>query len=111
MCNCCNGDEAVFWKDESNHAFVDSNGNMLVTAHGKEADFRVPFCPMCGRPFVDQESAKKSWEEEKNTAILRDSLIKLIQSAVGGCATYWAGLIADRLIAAGVTIEELQKGE
>lgn len=35
----------------------------------------------------------------------REKLIKLIQTAVGGCATYWAGLIADHLIANGVTIQ------
>ena len=35
---------------------------------------------------------------------MREKLIELIQSAVGGCATYWAGLIADHLIANGVTI-------
>lgn len=35
---------------------------------------------------------------------MRERIIKLIQSAVDGCATYWAGLIADALIAAGVTI-------
>lgn len=36
----------------------------------------------------------------------REKLIELIQSAVGGCATYWAGLIADHLIANGVTLRE-----
>ena len=35
---------------------------------------------------------------------MREKLIELIQSAVGGCATYWASLIADHLIANGVTI-------
>lgn len=33
-----------------------------------------------------------------------ETLKKIIQSAVNGCAPYWAGLIADRLIANGVTI-------
>lgn len=33
----------------------------------------------------------------------REKLIELIQSAVDGCATYWAGLIADHLIDNGVT--------
>ena len=36
----------------------------------------------------------------------REKLIELIQSAVDGCATYWAGLIADHLIANGVTFAE-----
>ena len=34
----------------------------------------------------------------------RDKLIELIKESVGGCATYWASLIADHLIANGVTI-------
>ena len=38
----------------------------------------------------------------------REKLIELIQSAVDGCATYWAGLIADHLIANGVRLEEKQ---
>ena len=33
----------------------------------------------------------------------REKLIELIQGAVGGCSRYWAGLIADHLIANGVT--------
>lgn len=36
---------------------------------------------------------------------MREKLIDLIQSAVNGCATYWAGLIADHLIANGVTVQ------
>lgn len=36
----------------------------------------------------------------------REKLIELIQAAVDGCATYRAGLIADHLIANGVTIQE-----
>ena len=37
---------------------------------------------------------------------MREKLIELIQAAVSGCATYWAGLIADHLIANGVTIQK-----
>lgn len=36
---------------------------------------------------------------------MREKLIELIQSAVDGCATYWAGRIADHLIAHGVTVQ------
>ena len=32
----------------------------------------------------------------------REKMIELIQEAVDGCATYWAGLIADKLIESGV---------
>ena len=39
----------------------------------------------------------------------REKLIELIQAAVNGCSTYWAGLIADHLIANGVVVRE--KGE
>ena len=51
MCNYCNGDAAIFWKDENNHAFVDSKGEMLVVAHSHEVRFQVDRCPMCGRLF------------------------------------------------------------
>lgn len=37
---------------------------------------------------------------------MRDKLIELIQSAVNGCSSYWAGLIADCLLAHGVTVQE-----
>ena len=37
---------------------------------------------------------------------MRDKLIELIQSAVGGCARHWAELIADHLIANGVTFAD-----
>lgn len=40
---------------------------------------------------------------------MREKLIALIQTAVNGCSTYWAGLIADYLIANGVVVRE--KGE
>ena len=42
---------------------------------------------------------------------MREKLIELIQSAVDGCATYWAGLIADHLIANGVTVQQWIKAE
>lgn len=35
---------------------------------------------------------------------MKERLIKLIQEAVGGCATYWAGLIAEHLIGKGVVV-------
>lgn len=37
---------------------------------------------------------------------MKEKLIELIQAAVDGCATYWAGLIADHLIANGVTVHK-----
>lgn len=35
---------------------------------------------------------------------MREKLITLIQNAVGGCARYWASLIADKLLAEGVIV-------
>ena len=37
---------------------------------------------------------------------VREKLVELIQSAVGGCAKYWAEVIADGLIANGVTVQD-----
>ena len=37
---------------------------------------------------------------------MRNKLIELIQNAVGGCARHWAELIADALIANGVTLQQ-----
>ena len=36
---------------------------------------------------------------------MREKLVELIISSVGGCSRYWAGVIADGLIAGGVTIQ------
>lgn len=35
---------------------------------------------------------------------MRNKMIELIQESVGGCSTYWAGVIADHIIANGGTI-------
>lgn len=40
---------------------------------------------------------------------MREKLITLIQTAVNGCSSYWARMIADYLIANGVVVRE--KGE
>ena len=37
---------------------------------------------------------------------VKEKLIGLIQSAVGGCARHWAELIADKLIANGVMLQK-----
>ena len=36
----------------------------------------------------------------------REYLVSMIQRAVGGTSRYWAGLIADYLLAHGVTVQE-----
>jgi hypothetical protein len=37
---------------------------------------------------------------------VREKLVEIIQSSVGGCARHWAEVIADGLIANGVTVQE-----
>lgn len=37
---------------------------------------------------------------------VKKKLVELIQNAVGGCARHWAEVIADHLIANGVTVQE-----
>jgi hypothetical protein len=37
---------------------------------------------------------------------VRKKLVEIIQNSVGGCARYWAELIADGLINNGVTVQE-----
>ena len=42
---------------------------------------------------------------------MRDRLSEMIQSAVGGCAKYWADVIADKLLAEGVIVPPCKVGE
>ena len=37
---------------------------------------------------------------------VRENLVEIIQNSVGGCARHWAEVIADGLIAHGVTVQE-----
>ena len=39
-------------------------------------------------------------------ADVREKLVEIIQNSVGGCARHWAEVIADGLIAHGVTVQE-----
>lgn len=50
-CDYCQGDVPLFWKDEKNNVFVDSNGEIMVIVDGKEMYFSVSYCPSCGRKF------------------------------------------------------------
>lgn len=50
-CDCCMGDEALFWKDEYNNAFIDSKGEIMVTVKDNIMRFKVDFCPKCGKKF------------------------------------------------------------
>ena len=62
-CDCCNGDDALFYKDNENNAFIDSHGEMLVTSGDHSVRFQVRHCPNCGREFVEdllkKENTKK----------------------------------------------------
>lgn len=42
---------------------------------------------------------------------MRDRLIELIQSSVGGCARHWAEVIADHILAAGCILPPCKVGE
>lgn len=51
-CPYCEGDEALFHDAEHDiSAFIDSHGNLMVSAGEKTAEFPVEFCPMCGKQF------------------------------------------------------------
>lgn len=51
LCPCHEGDEAVWWQNENYNAFIDSNGEMMVTINGYEKCFPVDCCPKCGKKF------------------------------------------------------------
>ena len=42
---------------------------------------------------------------------MRERLIEMIQNSVGGCARYWAEVIADHLLANGVIVPPCKVGE
>lgn len=50
-CPCCQGDLPLFWANNEDNAFVDSHGEILVTAHDHKIRFNVDYCPHCGRKF------------------------------------------------------------
>ena len=54
-CNCCNGDEALFYQNGDTNAFIDSKGNIDVMIDGVTMRFTVNNCPNCGRAF-DKEN-------------------------------------------------------
>lgn len=57
-CEYCDGDEAVFWEDNENNAFVDCYGEMLVTARDRSVHFKVRYCPMCGKLLDEKKIIK-----------------------------------------------------
>lgn len=51
-CNYHNGDEALYYKDNNNCAFIDSKGTISVTVNGYNTNFTVSYCPKCGHNFM-----------------------------------------------------------
>lgn len=66
ICEYCNGDKAVFYRNPDNCAFIDRMGEMEIYIEGKSIQFSVDYCPKCGRAFheprgtfaADKESHK-----------------------------------------------------
>ena len=50
-CECCSGDEALYYKDGEHCAFVDSTGEIMVTVQNRIMRFKVNCCPNCGKKF------------------------------------------------------------
>lgn len=76
ICNYCAGDEALYWKDGENNAFIDSYGEILVTVNGIPMKFKVPRCPMCGRIFDVQ---KYSWLSSNDDIYYVDEELGLVE--------------------------------
>ncbi|WP_097005266.1 hypothetical protein [Lacrimispora amygdalina] len=51
-CECCNSDEALYWEDNKNNAFVHSKEEILVTVKGETMRYKVKCCPNCGKKFT-----------------------------------------------------------
>jgi len=51
FCDFCEGDEALYYQDGENCAFVDSHGEVMVVVNGHILQFKVDHCPKCGRRF------------------------------------------------------------
>lgn len=50
-CECCSGDEALYYKDGEHCAFVDGTGEIMVTVQDQIMRFKVKRCPNCGKKF------------------------------------------------------------
>ncbi len=50
-CECCAGDNALFWDNTRGSAFVNREGEIMVTAGANTFCFQAKFCPNCGRQF------------------------------------------------------------
>lgn len=50
-CDCCDSDEALFYQDNENCAFIDSHGEIMIIVKDNTMRFKVDYCPKCGRKF------------------------------------------------------------
>ena len=99
-CNYCYGDEAVFWKNEQNNAFVDSNGEMMVTAKDCIVRFTIDYCPMCGRRFgkgedyLSMDTNDDIWYTDYENGTVEHGIISLIdykEGKVDSFSVIWDG--------------------
>lgn len=74
FCPYCDGDEALFHDAEHDiSVFIDSQGNLMVSAGEKTAEFTVEFCPKCGRLFNEPlTKGMRIWYVDQNTGEIEE---------------------------------------
>lgn len=50
-CCCCVSGASIYYEDEDNFAVITRDGKMCVGAYGESIEFKVKYCPNCGRKF------------------------------------------------------------
>ena len=48
-CECCEGNNPLFYDDSDNCMFVNSVGELFIIVKGNSIKTRVKYCPNCGR--------------------------------------------------------------
>lgn len=73
-CPYCEGDEALFHDAEHDiSVFIDTQGNLMVSAGEKTAEFPVEFCPKCGRLFNEPlTKGTRIWYVDQNTGEIEE---------------------------------------
>jgi hypothetical protein len=88
----------------------------LGTDIGNDTDKMTANVPCAARltlivsTIISAPTAVQKWMA-KGERKMRDRLSEIIQSAVGGCAKYWADVIADKLISEGVIVPPVKVGQ
>lgn len=54
-CDFCDGNKAVYYKDNENCVFINSKGILDMYVRGKRQMIRVEYCPKCGKSFNKSE--------------------------------------------------------